>query len=128
MAVPSIASPDNAVEELAGEYHGSTAVSLRKSGQMSNQDAAIAKALNAGLRRLLVVAFAHQNDGSGRSERMPALRLALEREIKRLVIRGVTHDGEDVELTAAVRKGLQLYLDAAYREASEHLPVPDTIQ
>ena len=46
---------------------------------------------------------------------MPALRHALEREIKRLVIRGVTHDGEDVELTAAVRKGLQLYLDVELR-------------
>ncbi|PZO00587.1 MAG: hypothetical protein DCF30_09245 [Hyphomicrobiales bacterium] len=128
MAVPSIASPDNAVEELAGDDHGSTAGWSKKVSQMSNQDAVIAKALNAGLRRLLVVAFAHQNDGAGLSERMPALRHALEREIKRLVIRGVTHDGEDVELTVAVRKGLQLYLDAAYREASEHLPAPDMIQ
>ena len=95
---------------------------------MSNQDAVIAKALNSGLRRLLVAAFAHRNDLGGRSEGMPALRDALEREIRRLVIRGISHDGEDVELTTAVRKGLQLYLDAAYREALEHLPAPDTIQ
>jgi hypothetical protein len=99
----------------------------KKVRQMSNQDAVIVKALNAGLRRLLVAAFAHENP-DGKSERMPALRHALEREIKRLVIRGISHDGEDVELTMAVRKGLQLYLNAAYREASEHLPAPDTMQ
>lgn len=49
---------------------------------------------------------------------MPGLHDALKREIARLVMRGITEEGEDIELTAAVRKSLHLFVDAAYREAS----------
>ena len=81
---------------------------------MSNEDLVIAKALNASLRRLLVAAFVHQ----GETAQMPELHEALNREIARLVMRGTTEGGEDMELTAAVRKSLQLFVDAAYREAA----------
>ncbi|WP_206735091.1 hypothetical protein, partial [Bosea sp. Tri-44] len=53
---------------------------------------------------------------------------AINREIGRLAMRGTTDAGEDVELTAAVRNGLKLCLDAAWREASGHRPVPAQTQ
>jgi hypothetical protein len=90
----------------------------KESPFMSNQDVVIAKALNAGLRRLLVAAFAHQRETAPDSTQMPELHEALKREIARLTMRGISENGEDVELTAAVRKSLQLFVDAAYREAS----------
>jgi hypothetical protein len=94
---------------------------------MPQDDIIIAKALTAGLRRLLVAAFVHQREitpGAG----MAGLNDALRREIARLAMRGETDQGEDVELTAAVRNGLLLFVDAAYREASERQEPPDKIQ
>jgi hypothetical protein len=95
---------------------------------MPNNDAAIAKALNAGLRRLLVMAFAHESDLDLGVPRTGSLQAALRREIDRLVIRGITEEGDDVELTKAVRKALNLYVDAAHREASTRRNAPEPMQ
>ncbi|RDJ20866.1 hypothetical protein DWF00_28400 [Bosea caraganae] len=86
---------------------------------MSNQDVVIAMALNAGLRRLLVAAFVHQREKAPGDPQMRELREAFKREIARLMVRGAAENGEDIELTTAVRKSLQLFVDAAYREAAE---------
>ncbi|UZF95653.1 hypothetical protein [Bosea sp. NBC_00550] len=84
---------------------------------MSNDpDVVIAKALNAGLRRLLSVAIRQANeDGSG--GRRSTLRHELDSEIERLVVR--SHNNDDPELTMAVRNGLKLLVDAADREAAD---------
>ena len=95
---------------------------------MSHDDTIIAKALTAGLRRLLVAAFVHQKEVASDADGIAALNDALRREIARLAMRGKTGDGEDVELTAAVRNGLMLFVDAAYREASERRDPPEQIQ
>lgn len=95
---------------------------------MSNEDAVIAKALNAGLRRLLVAAFIHEQETAADNSEHPTLYDAINREIGRLAMRGKTDAGEDVELTAAVRNGLKLYLDAAWREASGDRPAPAPTQ
>ena len=95
---------------------------------MSNDDTVIAKALSAGLRRLLVAAFIHQQRVGSGTEDLASLNDALRREIARLAMRGKTHEGEDVELTAAVRNGLMLFVDAAYREASDGRDPRDPIQ
>ncbi|TCR68241.1 hypothetical protein [Bosea sp. BK604] len=84
---------------------------------MAHEDVVIAKALNAGLRRLLVAAFVHTRATPSDSEQVPALHEAFKREIARLVVRGKTEAGVDIELTTAVRKSLRLFVDAAYREA-----------
>ncbi len=95
---------------------------------MSNEDAVIAKALNAGLRRLLVAAFIHEKETASSHTQLQGLQDAFSREIARLVMRGTTENGEDVELTAAVRKGLKLFVEAAYREASGRRTPPAKIQ
>jgi hypothetical protein len=95
---------------------------------MSNEDEVIAKALNAGLRRLLVAAFIHEKETVSGHTQLPGLQDAFSREIARLVMRGTTENGEDVELTAAVRKGLKLFVEAAYREASEGRTPPAKMQ
>lgn len=95
---------------------------------MPNDDDVIAKALNAGLRRLLVAAFAHENDLGSVIPRTGGLQTAFRREIDRLVIRGVTEGGDDVELTKAVRQALNLFVDAAHREASTLRNAPGPIQ
>ncbi len=99
---------------------------------MSQDDTLIAKALTAGLRRLLVAEFVHEKEalsGSGSiSGEIASLNDQFRREISRLAMRGKTTDGEDVELTAAVRNGLLLFVDAAYREASQRRDAPEQIQ
>lgn len=91
---------------------------LEKTSPMPHDDTVIAKALNAGLRRLLVTAFAHEDDLGSAIPRTGDLQAAFRREIDRLVIRGITEGGDDVELTKAVRQALNLFVDAAHREAS----------
>lgn len=91
---------------------------------MPKDDVVIAKALTAGMRRLLVAAFVHQKEASPEAADIDSLNEALRREVGRLAVRGETDDGEDVELTAAVRNGLMLFVDAAYREASERHAAP----
>jgi hypothetical protein len=95
---------------------------------MPNDDAVIAKALNAGLRRLLVTAFEHEKDLEAGIPRTGDLQAALRREIDRLVIRGTTEGGDDVELTKAVRQALNLFVDAAHRQASTRGNAPDQMQ
>jgi len=95
---------------------------------MSDQDAVIAKALNAGLRRLLVAAFVHEKDNAPVRLDRGNLRDALTREIDRLAMRGTAQNGDEVDLTNAVRKGLHLYVAAAYREAAQGRPGPAKIQ
>lgn len=56
------------------------------------------------------------------------LQDAFTREIARLAMRGTTEDGEDVELTAAVRKGLRLFVETAYREAADRRTPPAKVQ
>jgi hypothetical protein len=94
---------------------------------MPNDDAVIAKALNAGLRRLLVTAFAHEKD-LWSVPRTGDLQAAFRREIDRLMIRGVTESGDDVELTKAVQQALNLFVDAAHREASIGRTAPSQMQ
>ena len=101
---------------------------LQRDSPMSNEDAVIAKALTAGLRRLLVAAFMHEKETAPGHAQLPGLHDAFAREIARLVMRGMTENGEDVELTAAVRKGLKLFVEAAYREALERRTPPAKIQ
>ena len=69
---------------------------------MSNDDLIIAKALNAGMRRLLVAAFVHENETAPASKQMIVLHEAFKREIARLVMRGKTVDGDDVVLTTTI--------------------------
>ena len=95
---------------------------------MPNDDAVIAKALNAGLRRLLVTALAHETDLGSTIPPTGDLQAAFRREIDRLVIRGVTEGGDDVELTKAVRQALNLFVDAAHREASNRQDAPGQMQ
>ena len=95
---------------------------------MSSEDAVIAKALNAGLRRLLVAAFIHEKDAALGHGQLRGLQDAFAREIARLAMRGTTENGADIELTAAVRKGLRLFVEAAYREASDRRTPPAKIQ
>lgn len=91
---------------------------------MPKNDIVIAKSLTAGMRRLLVAAFVHQKEASLESAGIDTLNEAFRREVGRLAVRGEKDDGEDVELTAAVRNGLLLFVDAAYREASERHAAP----
>lgn len=91
---------------------------------MPKDDAIIAKALNAGLRRLLVTAFANEKDLRSAIPRTGDLQGAFRREIDRLVIRGVTEGGDDVELTNAVRQALNLFVDAAHKEAATRRDAP----
>lgn len=95
---------------------------------MPNDDAVIAKALNAGLRRLLVTAFEHENDLGSTIPRTGDLQAAFRREIDRLVIRGTTEGGDDVELTKSVRQALKLFVDAAHRESSTRRNAPGAMQ
>jgi hypothetical protein len=95
---------------------------------MSNDDLMIAKALNAGMRRLLVAAFVHQNETAPASKQMIRLHETFKREIARIVMRGKTEHGDDVCLTTAVRKSLQLFVDAAYGEASQRRAGPGRMQ
>ena len=95
---------------------------------MSNEDAVIAKALNAGMRQLLVAALIHEKETASGHGQIRGLQDAFAREIARLAMRGTTESGEDVELTAAVRKGLRLFVEAAYREASDRRTPPAKIQ
>lgn len=91
---------------------------------MPKDDVVIAKALTAGMRRLLVAAFVHQKEASPDSADIGSLNEAFRREVGRLAVRGEADDGQDAELTAAVRNGLLLFVDAAYREASERHAAP----
>lgn len=95
---------------------------------MPNDDAVIAKALNAGLRRLLVMAFAHEKDLGSAIPRTGDLQTVFRREIDRLVIRGITEGGDDVELTNAVRQALHLFVDSAHQEASTRRNAPRPMQ
>ncbi len=95
---------------------------------MPNDDSVIAKALNAGLRRLLVTAFVHEKDLGSGNPRTGDLQAAFRREIDRLLIRGITEGGDAVELTKAVRQALNLFVDAAQQEASSRRDAPGQIQ
>ena len=86
---------------------------------MSNQDAIIAKALNVGLRQLLVAAFIHEGGASRNGARMAALQESFDREIARLFVRGRAAGDDDTELTTAIRKSLRLFVAVAFQQAAE---------
>ncbi|BCB18624.1 hypothetical protein [Bosea sp. ANAM02] len=86
---------------------------------MPKDDIIIAKAMTAGMRRLILAAFVHQKEASPEAADIDSLNEAFRREVGRLAVRGETDDGEDVELIPAVRNDLLLFVDAAFREAAE---------
>lgn len=93
---------------------------MRKT-DVAQDDAIIAKGLNAGLRRLVVRALVH-SAGSERDEgKMDELMKVLTAEIGRLAFKGETRDGENSDLTAAVRNALMILLNAARRDAQSDL-------
>lgn len=88
---------------------------------MSNDDAVIARGINAGLRHLLVAAIVyHAGDDydAGQMEKMRAMLLA---EIGRLAFKAESDDGDNADLTAAMRNALAMLLNAAYRDAEARL-------
>lgn len=84
---------------------------------MTQDDAIIAKGLNAGLRRLIVRAFVHSAGEERDEAKMGALMEALTAEIGRLAFKAEAEEGENTNLTAAVRTALMILLNAARRDA-----------
>lgn len=88
---------------------------------MAHDDAVIAKGLNAGLRRLLVRALVHSAGEERNEARMDELMEVLTAEIGRLAFKAETGDGQDMDLTAALRNALMILLNAARRDAKSDL-------
>ena len=84
---------------------------------MAKDDVIIAKGLNAGLRRLVVRALVHSAGNEREEARMDDLMEVLTAEIGRLAFKAETGDGENADLTAAVRNALIILLNAARRDA-----------
>ncbi len=96
---------------------------------MAQDDAIIAKGLNAGLRRLIVRALVHSAGKARNEARMEELVEALRAEIGRLAFKAATGDGQDVDLTAAVRNALMILLNTARRDAqSDMIREAETLQ
>lgn len=88
---------------------------------MAQDDAIIAKGLNAGLRRLVVRALIHSAGQERNEARMDELMIVLRAEIGRMAFKAETGDGQDTDLTAAVRNALTILLKAARRDAQSDL-------
>lgn len=88
---------------------------------MAKDDAIIAKGLNAGLRRLVVRALVHSAGKERDEARMNDLMEVLTAEIGRLAFKAETGDGQNTDLTAAVRNALTILLNAARRDAQSDL-------
>lgn len=88
---------------------------------MAQDDAIIAKGLNAGLRRLVVRALVHSAGEEHNQARMDELVEVLTAEIRRLAFKAETGAGPDADLTAAVRNALMILLNAARRDAQSDL-------
>jgi|APAra7269096613_1048513.scaffolds.fasta_scaffold18496_3 hypothetical protein len=88
---------------------------------VGDEDAVIAKGLNAGLRRLVVRALVHSAGSEHDEARMDELMQVLTAEIGRLAFKGESGDGQDTDLTAAVRNALMILLKASRREAQSGL-------
>lgn len=88
---------------------------------MAHDDVIIAKGLNAGLRRLVVRALVHSAGKRCDQDRMDELLQVLSAEIGRLTFKAETGDGEDADLTVAVRSALMILLNAAARDARSYL-------
>lgn len=88
---------------------------------MAKEDAIIAKGLIAGLRRLIVKSLVHSAGENRDQARMDELLQVLTAEIAHLAFKGETGDGQDADLTVAVRNALLILLNAAVRDARSDL-------